>query len=151
MNWELLPGEVIIARESDDKFILSNVRVLVKEEAAFKSIALEDIDSMKIIREKSKGILIAAIGAACFAACLLFFGDPTNRESAGIALVFGIVGVLRYYTVSKRSLEFTLTNGIYTYRADNVLYGELYSLVKAIEKAIGKEDSTEVVDYTAKY
>ena len=41
---------------------------------------------------------------------------------------------------------FNLTEGSYTYKADNILYGELISFARAIEKAIGKENATEVLD-----
>ncbi len=150
MKWEPLPQEEIILRESDDKFIVSNLRVSIKESYSFKSIPLQDINSMKILREKSKGILVAGIISACFACYLLFFGNPSNRQSTAIGFVFSLLAILRYYSFSKRTLEFNLTEGTYIYKADNILYGELISFVRAIEKAIGKENSTEVVDYTVK-
>ena len=146
MKWEPLPQEEIILRESDDKFIVSNLRVSIKESYSFKSIPLQDINSMKILRKKSKGILIAGIIWACLTCYLLFFGNPSNRQSTAIGFVFSLLAILRYYSFSKRTLEFNLTEGSYIYKADNILYGELISFVRAIEKAIGKENSTEVVD-----
>ena len=150
MKFELLPGEEIITRESDDKFIVSNLRVLIKETYSFKSIALEDINSMKIIREKSKTILIAGIITACVAFYLMFFGSRPDNQAPAFGFIFSAAAILRYYTFSKRRLEFTLSKEVYTYKADAILYGELIAFVRSIEKAIGKENSTEIVDFTAK-
>jgi len=151
MELELNQGEEIVIRENDDKFILSNQRVWIKQSAGTRSIALGDIRSMKIIREKNKSILIAGVASVCIAFLLMFFDKSEDHQSSAIASVFGLVGILRYYTISKRSLEFTLNNEIYIYRADNILFGELMSLVRAIEKVLGKENSTEIVDYTTKF
>ena len=89
MKWEPLQQEEIILRESDDKFIVSNLRVSIKESYSFKSIPLQDINSMKILREKSKGILVAGIISACFACYLLFFGNPSNRQSTAGSVRLG--------------------------------------------------------------